>query len=271
MTVYDYTNGIWHEDGKVFRLNNSKKINARWRGKAFAELDESLQRKIRNTTIHSIIFEQKTPQDNKDSLFLIFERINTSGRSLNSQEIRNCIFQGELNRSIISLNNNSDWRILFGSHGPDPRMRDTEQITRVLAFYMGNVENDERDAIQLKSYLNEFMERNRSIEIPPDICEKLTKAFAWVKTNLTNNAFRTYNKKTNKYNIKFHPPLFDAIVMAAIKHIDETGSLQNNQNAVESKLSLLENDSFSRAITVRTTNIANIKERISLAKSSLFA
>ncbi len=57
MTVYDFIEtGIFRTDGKLFRLTNSEKINTKWRGKAFNELSDTEQRKIKSTTIHSIIF-----------------------------------------------------------------------------------------------------------------------------------------------------------------------------------------------------------------------
>ena len=96
MTVHDYVTGIFSTDGKVFRLSRSKKINSRWRGKAFSELGDAEQRRIRNTTIHAIIFVQEQPLAGNTSLYQIFERINTSGRTLMPQEIRNCIYQGKL-------------------------------------------------------------------------------------------------------------------------------------------------------------------------------
>lgn len=99
MTVYDYMRGIFSADKKVFKLSNSEKINARWRNKAFSELSTDDQRKLRSTTIHAIIFEQKKPENDDTSLYQVFERINTSGRTLTAQEIRNCIYQG----SFISI------------------------------------------------------------------------------------------------------------------------------------------------------------------------
>ncbi|HDL8352590.1 TPA: DUF262 domain-containing protein, partial [Yersinia enterocolitica] len=87
MTVYDYVTGLWSKDRKIFKLSDSKKINSRWRGLAFSELAPSEQRKIKATTIHAIIFEQTSPENDDDtSLYQIFERINTGGRSLMAQE-----------------------------------------------------------------------------------------------------------------------------------------------------------------------------------------
>src|SRR6185369_5625940 len=78
MTVYEYVmKRVFSKDGKSFKLSSSKRINDRWRGKSFDELSDTDQRKIRSTTIHAIIFQQKEPKDDDTSLFQIFERINT--------------------------------------------------------------------------------------------------------------------------------------------------------------------------------------------------
>lgn len=119
MTVYDYMRGIFSADKKVFKLSNSEKINARWRNKAFSELSTDDQRKLRSTTIHAIIFEQKKPENDDTSLYQVFERINTSGRTLTAQEIRNCIYQGSFNSMLFELNENEQWRKLFGTQEPD--------------------------------------------------------------------------------------------------------------------------------------------------------
>ena len=62
-TVYDYVKGIFSQNNKIFKLSNSVIINERWRGKAFSELSDDEQRRIKNTTIHAIIFEQKKPNN----------------------------------------------------------------------------------------------------------------------------------------------------------------------------------------------------------------
>ena len=59
MTVRDYVKGIFSKDQKVFKLSRTEKVHSKWRGKAFAELSDEEQRRIRNTTIHAIIFMQR--------------------------------------------------------------------------------------------------------------------------------------------------------------------------------------------------------------------
>lgn len=157
MTVYDYVKGVFSGDGKVFKLSNTDNINARWRGKAFAELEIEEKRRIRSTTIHAIIFEQRYPR-NDTGMFQIFERINTGGRTLKAQEIRNCVYQGKCNSLLFRLNKNKNWRTILGTENEDARMADLELILRFFAMkdLIKRKEADNKQ-INLAKYLNAYM------------------------------------------------------------------------------------------------------------------
>ena len=169
MTVYDYVKrGIFGGDGKSFELSKSEVINERWRGKTFRELTDAEQRKIRNTPIHAIVFEQKEPKDDDSGMYQIFERINTSGRSLKPQEIRNCVNHGEFNQLLSQLNNNKSWRLLYSPKNEkiDSRMADVELILRLFAFsFISKMEEIKTNQINLVKYLNSFMKRNKDFSI----------------------------------------------------------------------------------------------------------
>ena len=90
-------------------------------------------------------------------MYQIFERINTSGRTLYPQEIRNCIYQGTYNSLLMELNKNNTWRNILNCD-EDARMGDIENILRY--FSITNLENTEdyhKKQIVLKKYLNENM------------------------------------------------------------------------------------------------------------------
>ena len=133
MTIYDYMEGIFSGDNKVFKLSNTENINQRWRGKAYSELTDEQRRIIRTSPIHAIIFEQKQPQ-NDTGMYQIFERINTSGRVLKPQEIRNCVYHGKFNKFLMELNKLPIWRKILKSDVEDSRMADIELILRFFAF-----------------------------------------------------------------------------------------------------------------------------------------
>jgi uncharacterized protein with ParB-like and HNH nuclease domain len=235
MTVYDYVRGIWSGDNKVFKLSNVKeKINTRWRYLAFSELNDSEQRKIRTTTIHAIIFEQRAPKDGDTSLYQIFERINTSGRSLMPQEIRNCVYQGFLNTLLFELNTNAIWRKLFGNQQEDSRMRDLEFILRFLALNTEEILNSEKTNISLKKHLNEFMGNklnNTELKIE-EFRNDFTETLSMIDSQFGDVAF--YNVQTSDLTTirrRFYPTIFDSVMIAtsiAIKNgiCIRTGSVQ---------------------------------------------
>ena len=160
-TIYDYITGIFERDKKVFRLSNTENIYHLWRGRAYTELDEALQRSVRTYSIHATIFEQKHPQDDS-GMYQIFER-NTGGRVLRPQEIRNCVYQGGFNKMLSELNNNELWRKILGSKEPDSRMADTELILRFFAFINLLKKHDAPKQINLLKYLNTYMNDNRNL------------------------------------------------------------------------------------------------------------
>src|SRR5690606_37551875 len=127
-------------------------------------LTEAEQRRIRNTTIHEIIFaQQKEPQNEDTSLFQVFERINTSGRTLTAQEIRNCVAQGSFNKLLIKLNENVTWRRLFGASIPDPRMRDMEYILRFFALSSQDYKAGIQERISLRKFLDIYMKSHSEL------------------------------------------------------------------------------------------------------------
>lgn len=280
MTVYDYVKrGIFGGDGKSFELSKSEVINERWRGKTFRELTDAEQRKIRNTPIHAIVFEQKEPKDDDSGMYQIFERINTSGRSLKPQEIRNCVNHGEFNQLLSQLNNNKSWRLLYSPKNEkiDSRMADVELILRLFAFsFISKMEEIKTNQINLVKYLNSFMKRNKDFSIISkeeclDIFNSLMNFF--IKTfdlNLFRNGKRDVNNNFS-YAAKINPAIFDSVCAATVFCYKRNKlSDFDNQSLSEKYIELLENENYQRVISQRTTNTENIKERINLATSILY-
>lgn len=272
MTVYDYMRSIWSGDNKIFKLSNiPDKINERWRGKAFCELSDIEQRKIKTTTIHAIIFEQKSPIDGDTSLFQIFERINTSGRTLMPQEIRNCVYQGNFNSLLFELNKNDYWRLLFGQEQEDSRMRDLEFILRFFGLNTDTIKNYPKANISLKKYLNEFMGNKGNNSIPQieafrkdfnDTIEKIATMFG-------ENAF--YNVQSNDLltiRKRFYPTIFDSIMIATSIAIKKgVDVLSSNE---EKRLLLLRDIKYRKYISEGTMQSEHINGRISLALDYLY-
>lgn len=276
MTVYDYVKrGVFGGDGKSFSLSNSDNINARWRGRTFQELQPEEQRKIRNSPIHAIVFEQKEPKDDT-GMYQIFERINTSGRSLKPQEIRNCVYHGKFNKLLLELNKHNTWREIFQSPDADPRMLDIELILRMFAFaYLHEQKEAAQKQINLVKYLNVFMKRNGDLnaitenELKTQFQEIVNFFYAAFDRNLFRNGKKADNGIV--FSKKINPAIVDAIYSATkyvrdVKGLDEYEGLNMTVRYGE----LIDDESFQDAISKRTTNINTIKIRMNKAAEILY-
>lgn len=271
MTVYDYVRGIFSKDNKVFKLSNSEKINPRWRGKAFSELPEDAQRKIKSTTIHAIIFEQKHPQGDDTSLYQVFERINTSGRTLLPQEIRNCVYQGKFNSLLIELNKYPAWRTLYGLKDVDPRMRDTEFILRFIGLSLPSIRQKQTGNISLKKHLNVVMKSmdSEQDEVFKDHAARFKRTIEFLLTNVGINAFHNISEKDKKPIQKFHPTIFDSIAIATDQALLANPDLSVTDLG-ERRIRLLDDERYKEYTRFETMRVERINGRIALALSYLY-
>ncbi len=272
MTVRDYVKGIFTKDNSVFKLSNSRKINVRWRGMTFEQLSEDDKRRIKSTTIHAIIFEQKEPKDSDTSLYQIFERINTGGRTLNSQEIRNCVSQGKLNRLLIKLNQLPDWRVTYGQSKPEQRMEDIELILRFLTLNPEHKFKSSAQQISLKRELDLFIndKNNNSEENLKKFEKDFSDTVTFIRTRIGEDAFKNIQVEGDEVKVlnKFHPTIFDSIAIATLVAIKSSNNIPDDLRV--RRVALLKDQEYIKAITERTTNIENINKRISLASRYLY-
>lgn len=273
MTVRDYVKGIFSKDKSVFKLSRSDKIHERWRGKAFLELSDDEQRKIRNTTIHAIIFMQQHPVNGDTSLYQVFERINSSGRTLLPQEIRNCIYQGPINSLLFELNANKNWRILWGTLDPDERMRDLEYILRFFALSDERIlYSDNAPArISLKKYLNQYMDLVNKPDLIGNLRSRFEMTIKFVYENFGNRAFHNLSStEEGRLVPSFSPTLFDSVMISADAAIKQDIGPFNPGELEARRLSLLKAPAYQKLLSQETMRIPNIRSRVSQMFSALF-
>lgn len=270
-TLYDYIeDGVWHGDNSKFRLVNSDLINERWRGKSFEELTENDKRRLKNYTIHAIIFEQKHPSDDS-GLFQVFERINTSGTSLNNQEIRNCVYQGALNTLLFKVNKFELWRALYGDMLEDPRMMDLELILRFYALNNEDIYNSNGTKISLKQTLNRYMQCNTMAndEFVTAKEQDFQSTITFIHNNLGEEAFFNLQSDLSKIRRRLYPTIYDSIMIATSIAL-KRGFVVNDQDLKEKRILLLKDPEYRQSISEGTMKIHNIRTRISCALKHLY-
>lgn len=121
-----------------------------------------LRRIVENATLPINVLRCDFSQEShRRYIFEIFHRLNTGGRALTNQEIRNCIYRGPLNDLLNELNQNSDW--LHVSRLKEPhgkRYRGQEMILRLFAFS----DKYEEYTGRLARFLNDYMDSKANMD-----------------------------------------------------------------------------------------------------------
>lgn len=114
---------------KIYRLEH---VASGFANATYDTLSPADRRLLDNTFIQATIVVPKTGPGARESVYRLFERINSSGVKLQPQEIRVALFAGPTINFLRDLNNVSEWRELFG--GRHSRLKDHELILRYLAL-----------------------------------------------------------------------------------------------------------------------------------------
>jgi len=157
ITLQRFYRGL--NEGNEFVL---KYVGDEFKGLTYETLGEALQFKLDDSYMQATIVAADGSYEVNDSIFQIFERLNSGGTQLTPHEIRVALYAGNLMTSIESINNDPEWRALFGSMSK--RIRDHELILRILALYTDSGSYSR----PLKTYLNKFARKERKTQMIND-------------------------------------------------------------------------------------------------------
>jgi hypothetical protein len=166
MSVVFYFEGFFgrestHGKRQVFRLRGLAE-NSPFHNKKFSELAAADQRKLKQSVLRAVNIKQLSPAGESTSAYHIFERLNTGGTPLTPQEIRNCVFMGELSNRLKAANRDANWRQILGRKVLDRHQRDVEILLRVFAL-IGNSAKYEKP---MKEFLNRAMKAHQHATSP---------------------------------------------------------------------------------------------------------
>lgn len=223
--------------------------------KKFSDLSEEDQRKLRGTVLRAINIRQLSPDDDKSSMFHIFERLNTGGTPLRPQEIRNCIHAGPIIDKLHLLNENPDWRTLIGRPRPEKHQRDVEFILRIFSLQQ-DWKNYEKP---MKRFLSQHMEAHKSGQTKEftEFATNFPKIVSAIKMKLPDRPFHVRGP--------INLAALDSVFIACLNNASKISKL-----TLESFETLLSKDEYKNAIFYNTSDSTEISTRIKLANSTLF-
>lgn len=224
-----------------------------WNGKTFDELDPDDRLKLDDAIVHATIFTQEEPEDVLDSIFFVFERINSGGIRLSPQEIRNCISDGPFIRLVKTLNHNESWRRVFGPQSK--RAKDEELIIRFLAML------EDRATYQrpMASFLNAYSTRKNcaSPENLKALGETFIRTIEFVDRALGKQAFRPVRS--------LNAAVFDAVMVGLATRLQVRGPEPDPQAIRAAYDQLLLTPEFKMWWERATANEEGVKSRMEAA------
>lgn len=259
MSVVFYLDGYFgsesiHGKKQVFRLQGLDDSSP-FAKKRFVDLDETHQRKLRSAVLRAINIRQLNPKGEATSVYHIFERLNTGGTPLKPQEIRNCVFRGDLIRVLRSLNKNSHWRQIVGRSTFDRHQKDVELILRIfaLAAYF-----DEYDK-PMKEFLNRTMQRDRTGSSPK--VTQFKRDFPQAAELIVNS----FGKKPFHIRGPLNASALDAVFATILMNMDAIPS-----DLTERYASLRKDREFGTTTAYSTSDRAVVLRRFEVVRTHLF-
>jgi hypothetical protein len=241
-----------------FKLSALKEGNP-YRNKRYVDLSEAEQLTIDNTLIQTIIIDIESTPEGYESVYQIFERLNAGGTKLTAHEIRIALYAGPFIDFLAQLNQDTDWRELYGKNST--RERDQELILRILAMY----EEWQSYSSPLKSFLNSFAEHHRH-ENSQNSTELsiLGSLFTAACQRLQSAAGRRALAQNGRFNVS----QTEAILVGLMQRLKITHREISDQEISEAVTSLQKNQLFISACFVGTSDPGQVYTRIKLAREA---
>jgi hypothetical protein len=248
-------------DGRPFKLSGLK-VFSELNRKLFTDLNAEEQKKIRSTTIHSIIIRKES---NPDIKFEIFERLNTGSTKLNEDEIRNTVYRGSYIDLLTELSENAIFHGLVKKDNFKKRMIYRGMILRFFAL-------SEKSYLNYKASMKQFSNkelrdnRNISAEKIKEYKTRFEHCLDLVKIVFGDNAFRRYipgnDDEQGKWaSTQINMALYD-IQMVGFVNYSKNEVLLKADAIREELLTLMTTDlTFQNLIGFKTSTTDNVKKR----------
>lgn len=198
-------------NNKEFELIGNN-VHNKWVKKSYNKLPVDYQRQLIDALLNITVMRQIGPDDGSTSMYLVFQRINTGGKSLTPQEVRMAVNYGDFAKYIDKISDDSvfnNWPFL--TTGEDKKNGNNSKIQefvlKVFAYYFKYVDNQENfSGNSLRSFLDSFFATQKNFDNPvkhlegikyhaKDEFEKVFLIIKKVVKSIDEKSFVTYDNK----------------------------------------------------------------------------
>lgn len=253
-----------------FKLKNLEYLSeceGKWYKNPSFSKEQSLSgmyaRRIEQTQLYINIIDPQTPAKVK---YDIFKRINTGGKALNRQEIRNCLSNSRTREFLHSLAGSDEFlKATRGSVSP-VRMADEELILRFIAFYL--IDTERSTVKEYRGGMDELLDETVNILNSSDLM--LLKNVRGGFTNAMVNAYKLFGNEAFRKSRYINKALFLGLSRVLcwyrpdqMEHVDRQALKAGLEAAIRA------DQSFSSALSMATNDARNVNRVYSKIKEIL--
>jgi hypothetical protein len=238
---------------RAFALDN---VASGFKGLTYKSLSPEQRRTLDNTFIQATIVRTDGTRESLESIYQVFERLNSGGTQLTPHEIRIALYPGPFVDLLATLNNDPNWRELYGAKSP--RLRDHELVLRILALYVRSAEYYR----PLKKFLNDFLGDHRDLTKLDAV--ELQRLFAAATASLSKAGARHQLRRSGQ---RVNAALVEAVVVAAMRRAASGASMDSDEIAARLG-GLVDSKEMDAAIGGATANEENLRTRLEIATAA---
>lgn len=256
-TLFTFLNG---QSFKLTELEYLKDLE----GLNYFDLPFKYRRVIEEFSIEAYVINPGTPNKVK---FNIFHRINTLGKSLNPQEIRNANYRGEPVDLLERLATSEFFLRATQGKFKTNRMRDREVVLRYVAFYKFL----DYYFTPLETFLDQSMERmfRFNYNEREDLFHAFEQSMDACIRIFDDNAFYLLNINGEKNSSNINVALFEtwAVNLAQCDNYILDLLVTQRQRVLADFIILLQNIEFHKSISFSTSSKKSIRTRFLAIKN----
>jgi|SRR5579884_2407740 len=250
-TLSAFYSGI--HQAKEFSLEN---VATPYKGLTYKTLTPEQKRTLDNTFIQATIVKTDGSNESLETIYQVFERLNSGGTQLTAHEIRIALYPGKLVDLLAKLNKDEAWRSLYGK--VSPRVRDQELLLRITALYLA----PDSYVRPQKKFLNDFLGAHRNLEgIPVKTLEsRFGEASKLLLANVGRSALRFQGNRVNA-------ALSEAIFVGLMRRLDRTTPISAKKMR-DATIKLTRSAEMASVISGSTAGEESVRTRLDLATAA---
>ncbi len=244
-TLQTFYQGLW--GARQYRL---ERVQEEFNGKTYESLDPEDRRRLDNSIIHATIVRQDEPSNDQSSVYMIFERLNTGGTSLQPQEIRVALYGGRFIEFLRHINEFEPWRRIYGPKSK--RLKDQELILRFFAL-LYRMDSYRRP---MKDFLNKYLSDNRNLRSQDE--QSIKAIFEQTITAILEGV----GKRAFRPQRALNAAIMDCMMVGVANRILNKGRISDFEDLGKAYDALITDEDFLEAVESGTTDERNVQARL---------